>query len=68
MHIVIDLARRLIPYREDQREIARQLKRLLPNSGASVSVLRESHEQPLIQWPAEREDLPLEPAPGDTIL
>ncbi|MBL8811631.1 MAG: formylglycine-generating enzyme family protein [Planctomycetaceae bacterium] len=68
LHVVIDLARRLIPYREDQREIAKQLKRLLPNSGTSVSILRERHEQPWIQWPEELEGSPMDPAPGDTIL
>jgi len=67
-HLIVDLARRLIPYRADQQLIARRLKPWLPQTGATIAVLREGHELPTIQWPDDRFDEPLQVRDEATVL
>ena len=68
LHIVIDLARRLTPYRRDQRLIGRAMTRLLPKGGGTVSVLREGSETPVIQWPEDQAEQELHVQAGATML
>jgi len=68
LHVVIDLARRLVPYRQDQKLIGQAMKRLLPKGGGTVCVLRDGAETPVIEWPDHQrgQELPLHP--GSTWL
>ncbi|MFT5324875.1 MAG: sulfatase activating formylglycine-generating enzyme [Planctomycetaceae bacterium] len=68
LHIVIDLARRLVPYRRDQKMIGRAMKRLLPKGGGTVSVLREGCDTPIIEWPGDQAGQELHPPPGSIVL
>jgi hypothetical protein len=54
LHVVIDLARRLAPYRQDQLLIGRLIRKLLPKGSGTVSVLRDNSDIPVIEWPADR--------------
>jgi hypothetical protein len=68
LHVVIDYARRLLPYRQDQMLIREAMQRLLPKGGGTVCVLREGDETPVIVWPEQHrgQELPLHP--GSTWL
>jgi len=68
LHVVIDLARRLVPYRQDQKLIGRAMKRLLPKGGSTVCVLREGAETPVIEWPEHQRGHELQLHPGATLL
>ena len=68
IHVVIDLARRLFPYRKDQEMIAARLRMMLPRFDASISVLRDGDEQPMVQWPESELGRPLAAERGATIL
>ena len=68
LHIVIDLARRLVPYRRDQKMIGRAMKRLLPKGGGTVSVVREGSDTPVIEWPGDQAGQQLHPPPGSIVL
>ncbi len=68
LHVVIDLARRLVPYRQDQKLIGRAMKRLLPKGGGTVCVLREGAETPVIEWPEQQRGQELPLYPGSTWL
>ncbi len=68
LHVVIDLARRLVPYRQDQQLIGRAMKRLLPKGGGTVCVLREGAETPVIEWPIQQRGHELPLHPGSTWL
>jgi hypothetical protein len=54
LHVVIDLVRRLAPYRQDQLLIGRLIRKLLPKGSGTVSVLRDNSDIPVIEWPADR--------------
>jgi formylglycine-generating enzyme required for sulfatase activity len=68
LHIVIDLARRLVPCRRDQKMIGRAMKRLLPKGGGTVSVLREGCDTPIIEWPGDQAGQELSPPPWSIVL
>lgn len=68
LHVVIDFARRLIPYRQDQMLIRQAMKRLLPKGAGSICVLRDGDETPIIEWPDQQRGHELQLRPGTTWL
>ncbi len=68
IQVVADLARRLVPYREDQRRVVEALRKLYPKDRFRVVALPDGERVPRFQDPAFR-GVPYEqPPPGSLLL
>ena len=68
LFVVVDQARRLVPYRSDQQLVVNALQRLLPANGLTVAVLRDGFLDPEIERPLKRYGEVFEPPPGAAVL
>ncbi len=67
-HIVDDLAERLIPYREDQIHLWRELSKLIPAHALTRSQLLDRERVPYVVAPRQRRGDSFFPQPGATVL
>jgi hypothetical protein len=68
IQVVADLARRLVPYREDQRRVVEALRKLYPADRFRVVALPDGERVPRLQDPALRAVPYEEPPPGSLLL
>ena len=68
LQVIIDRSRHLTPYWDDQELIVEHLKKLLPGTGSSISILRDGHRTPEILWPEKQAWQALGVEPGATVL